>query len=288
MRDGILDQLPKSLPEENIVLVIGPASAHGQNSVKSLIEELNRSGRSQWIRYRFNGQIFESDILAKSSVILTMVGLNHGSLANTRNAAKNLQVCCPNQALTVGETKEILRALSKTRKGVTLPVERNGNGSHPAPGEGEGQRLDNLAKSAEETSQVFSTALRHPVAVAPEATEPEVDATPVEEIADDPEEVVAALAAIEKFREVSDETEVAVMMVGDRLKAITAERDGLQRQLGVKDEEIVQLRSQLEASRKMADERAALTEKNKSLEAEVRKLRTTLDQFENLIKGVRK
>jgi predicted RNase H-like nuclease (RuvC/YqgF family) len=138
---------------------------------------------------------------------------------------------------------------------------------------------------------MFSTVL-HPTPDTPsEETEvivSAVDETPIqEEIVNDPEEITHALAAIQKFRDVSDETEVAVMMVGDRLKAISAERDDLQRQLGVKDEEIVQLRSQLEAAGRVADEKTGLLKKNEQLEAEVRKLRTTLDQFENLIKGVK-
>lgn len=193
--------------------------------------------------------------------------------------------------LPMGEAKEILRHLSEARKGI-VAAKSNGNGFHPpVPGKGEGQRLDALAKSAQETGEMFSTVLHPTPDAASEETEvivSEIDDAPVQEaVVNDPEEITHALAAIQKFRDVSDETEVAVMMVGDRLKAISAERDDLQRQIGVKDEEIVRLRSELEAAGKVADEKTGLLKKNEQLEAEVRKLRTTLDQFENLIKGVK-
>jgi hypothetical protein len=286
MRDGILDQLPKALPKDKLVIVAGPPDAPGQNDLRTLINELNRGDK--WIRDVFSSQTSEAQIPNKAGIVLTMVGLKHGPLTNVRRAAGTLGICCPNQALTIGETKEILRNLSQVRRSVlVLPGDHNGNGSHPLPGKGEVQRLDDLAKVAQQTGETFSGVLRQPTAES-ETVESEAGVVPPQEIVDDSDEVVAALAAIERFRDVSNETEVAVLMVSDRLKAVTAERDDLQRKLMATDRVIADLHGQSATIDQLIKENGALLEKNRGLEAEIRKLRTTLDQFDNLIKGVRK
>lgn len=270
MRDGIIEQLPKALAKDQFVVVVGPPDSNGQNDLKSLIDELNRGGK--WIRGEFRNQLEKTCVPNKAAVVLTMVRTSHGALANVRNAATAVGACCPNQALTIGETKKVLSFLAEVRREVSvLPGHHNGNGVHPV--EREVEALPTSSSPSEPVGEKF-------------ATEP-----PPEEIVDDSKEVTAALAVIERFHEISKETEVAVMMVGDRLREVTAERDEFQQKLGARSEEIAQLRSQLETAQKAAEkvstENAVLLQKNGNLESEVRQLRTTLDQFDSLIKGVR-
>jgi predicted nuclease with TOPRIM domain len=77
------------------------------------------------------------------------------------------------------------------------------------------------------------------------------------------------------------------MVLGDRLKAIAAERDSFQRQLAEKEETVVRLQDKLTATENLAGENKTLSEKNRKLESEVRRLETTIGQFESIIKGVR-
>ena len=93
MRDGILDQLPKTLPKEQIVIVFGPPENHGQNALKTLINDLNRDGDAEWIRSEFRSQVDSAKVPNRTAVVLTMTGLTHGALANVRRAATNLGAC---------------------------------------------------------------------------------------------------------------------------------------------------------------------------------------------------
>ncbi len=288
MREGILDQLPKTLTKETVVLVVGPDQYPGLNHVKALIQDLNRE--EKWIRDEFRTDVSDSQVSNKVGIILTLVGTKHGSLSNVRRAAKNLNACCPNQALTIAETKDILTRLADLRKGVappqTLPGAHNGNGSHPVPGAGEGQRLDRLRTSAQESSKEFIAVVTQPL------PQPDSPTTAAQMTASaetgEPEELDAALTALDTFGSAFAEAQDAVLMVGDRLKAVMAERDQFQRQLATKDGEIADLRSQLGKTADLTKENGILIAKNKELQTEVQRLQQAFDNLESLIKGARK
>jgi hypothetical protein len=276
MRDGIIDQLPSTLAQDRLVLVLGSSNTVAQNGIKSLINELDREGA--WIRFVLGENISEKSMpSAKVGVILTITGLGHGSLTNARRIAKCQGIHCPNQALTTGETKEVLRTLAQVRNGVHHPTTNgsaNGNGNHGP------------SASKNGTYQPVATEPIHESAVQT-STDSDSNLTATDYALVEPPEVLTAFAAIETFRKVSDEAELAVMVLGDRLKTIAAERDTFQRQLAEKGEEVVRLQNELAATGNLAGENRTLAEKNRKLESEVRRLETTIGQFESIIKGVR-
>jgi hypothetical protein len=304
MRNGILDQLPKTLAKEQVVLVFGPPEDHGQNALKSLINDLNRKDGVEWIRSEFRTQVEGAKVSNRTAVVLTMNGLTHGALANVRRMATNFGACCPNQALTMGETKEILRTLAQARQSVPVneATKWNGNENHPTSNKSAAQRSDDLARIGQQARAAFSETLRQVTAESVQSDDKSVLATAREwstvlettdsamgtsHVETEDPDALHALAAIKKFRDVSDEAELAMMVVGDRLKEMAASREELLKQLSDKDDEIAKLRKELEAARTFVDESISLAKKNSDLEADIRNLRTTLDQFENIIKRAR-
>jgi hypothetical protein len=295
MRDGITDQLPRVLAKDQIVVVFGPSNYPGQNHVKQLIDQLNRP--DGWIKSVFRDQISADKVSQNASVVLTMHGVNHGVLTTVRRAAEMTGVCCPNQALTPGEVKDILRLLAEVRgKTVsTLPGSHNGNENHPLPGKGEAQRLGDLTKSARQTGEAFTNAL-HSASEMLTASEPVASSASIPtggqvELSEVPSEVESAIAAIEKLQSAAEETNLALLVMSDRLKAASAERGEFEKRIALMDETIAakgienaELRTRLETA---AEEKEAFRKKNEGLESENRRLRNTLDQFEKLIKGVR-
>jgi len=287
MREGIIDQLPRALAKDQVIAVFGPSDDHGLNEVKGLIDRLNRP--DEWIKGTFRDRVSEDKVSQKAAIVLTMKGLNHGVLTTIRSAAELAGVYCPNQALTPGEVKEILRLLADVRgKGVSiLTGSHNGNGNHPAPGKSEAQRLDDLTKSAKQTGEAFTSVLQN----LPEMPTPSEPAPPAVPVAEVPSEVQSAIAAIEKLQAATEETHLALLVIGDGLKAGSAERIEFEKRLAERDEavvakeaEITDLRNQLAT---VTEEKESFRKKNDGLTFEINRLRNTLDQFENMIKGVR-
>jgi hypothetical protein len=275
MRDGIIDQLPSTLAQDRLVLVLGSNNTVAQNGIKSLINELDREGT--WIRFVLGENISEKSMpREKVGVILTITGLGHGSLTNARRIAKSQGIHCLNQALTTGETKEILRTLAQVRNGEIhhSTVNRNGNRNHGHPAGKNG------AYQSVTTEPIHELAIQMP-------TDSSANLIATDHTPEEPPEVLTAFAAIETFRKVSDEAELAVMVLGDRLKAIAADRNNLQKQLMEKEEMVVRLQNELAATRNLAGENKILFERNRQLESEVRRLGTTIGQFESILKGVR-
>lgn len=275
MREGIIEQLPGIIPEDKVVMVVGPESFSGLNFLKSQIQELNRNDK--WIRAEFRAEVSDSQVSGKVAVLLTMYGMNHGTLANMRRAATALKICCPNQALTVSEVKEILPILNNLRNGLDQSSPKNGaangNGVHSVSGKSEAQRLDEIKTGVRQKSEDQGST--------------NASTTASNQPAQNPADVDAALAALDKFGGIFEETQLAIMVVADQLKATVAECDGLRIQLKEKDNKIAELSTLLSNANKIAFGCADLEDENKRLKGEVAKLQKTLSSLSDLINGAK-
>ncbi len=284
MREGILEQLPTTLPKDKVVMVVGPEDFHGLNYLKSQIQEMNRG--EKWIKAEFRTEVSDSQVSDKVAVLLTMYAMKHGTLANMRKAATALKICCPNQALTVSEVKEILPILDNLRKGLGRPLPQNGarneNGDHPMPGKSEAQRLEEISAGARRQTEEFLLATKQNTGTQ-ESVEQEtsVSCLPVQ----NSDDVDAALSAIEKFGGIFEETQLAVLVVADQLKATAAECSDLRTQLTEKDEKIAELSTLITNANKIALGCGALEDENKKLKGEIVRLQKTLSSLGDLIKG---
>ncbi len=280
MREGILNQLPKTLPKEKVVLVVGPDDFRGLNQVKSLIETMNRGG--EWIRGEFRAQVPESQVSARVGVVLTMVATNHGTLSNMRRAAKQAGACCPNQALTIGEVKDIIGALADIRNGAAQttapPVEANGNGLHP---------VLNGAAQYQHRSDTVDARLQ-PVALQEnEVPTPTADQGDPKGESEESEELDSALTALDSFGIAFAEAQDAVLRISDRMRGVIEQRDKLQLALTAKEEEIAGLRELVDKMADLTGKNTALAAQNKELQGEVSRLQGALDNLDSLIKGAR-
>lgn len=113
MRTEIFDGLPKVLPRDKIVLIVGHENIPGLKTMQSLISDLNR--RDEWVKAEFR-RIPKSVVSAKVGVILFLYGTSEDCAASIRRAAGGSGICIPNGSLTVGEAKLALRKLSEARK----------------------------------------------------------------------------------------------------------------------------------------------------------------------------
>lgn len=260
MREGILEQLPATLRKDKTVLVIGHDNVPSE-SLKRLISDLNRGDK--WIRPEFRGTMTGVKVTSQTAVVLTMFGVNHGTIARIRKEAENEKVWCPNHAFTASEVKDILSALHRIRNGmppsedieIASPNGSAKNGNHA-------QAVDHEETPAEPEGQNVS---------------------PNNEVASG--EAESALAALDKFSGILEETQLAVLVVIDHLKAAVAERDNLRAQLVEKDKKIQELNTLLVNANKIAHTCGPLEDENKKLKGEIARLQKTLGSLGDLIKG---
>jgi hypothetical protein len=275
MREGILEQLPKQLPSNKVVFLVGNDNSSGVNHLKSLIDKLNRGG--EWVKAEFRAQVV--DVPADTAIALTMTGISGGTKENVRRAASKCGAVCPYQALTVGETKEILQFLDEVRK--VQPTETSNNGLDHRPNTDEAERLRNMAKAAKHTTEEFTAAIQ-PTAVN-------------EGAAQTPETVEEALGVLDGFKNSLEGVQLAVMVVGDKLGALTSECDSLRGQLKekemearAKDLKILELEESLEISRKLSARTATLEEELRKVKQRNAELQATVDGFDALIRRIKK
>lgn len=264
MRSGIIEQLPKVLPKDKMVMIIGHDNIPSE-SLKRLISDLNRE--EKWIEAEFKSTISGITITSKFAVVLTMFGVNKGSLVRIRNSAKD--ICCPHQALTASEVKNILLVLSDVRSKVKLTPNNDSELFSTSNGHSDKTEINYDRVSPVEDSEVGE------IAPAP--------ATSSQNSVD----ISSALTILEKFNDIVGDTQVAVLLVADQLKSATAECDSLYEQLREKEREILSLKEKLTEAHKIARQCAELEDENKKLKSEVGRLKQTLDSFEAILKGVR-
>lgn len=275
MREGILEQLPKTLDPTKTVLVVGTDRVPGIKGLRELANQLNNG--HDWVRLEIREQMSEGQLTSRTAVVLTMITTNHGNLQKIRNAAKSYGICMVPQALTISEAKEVLNHLAKLRH------EDEKAPSSPAATANESRRP--VAPPISTKAEVVP----EPPVVNPEPEPVTAQAEEVEHTPNsDPAEVNAALAALDNFSVAFSETQYAVLTVGERLKEVVAERDRLKEDLEAKGAEIADLRGQLGKAADTAKENTTLTAKNKELQAEVQRLQEAFDNLESLIKGARK
>lgn len=264
MREGIAEKLPATLPVDKDVLVIGHPEAPSQ-SLKSLISDLNRGHK--WIRAEW-GDVSESQITSKIALILTMYRANPGTIANMRKVAKKLDICCPPQALTSAEVKNILEKLGQTRdKNILAPKNGTQNGN-----DGIHTTETKLTKE-ENVAQIEQPA--------------KLETTVSNEPAQNPDDTESALAILDKFRGIVEETQLAVMLIGDQLKAAVAECGKCHTQLKEKDVQIAELNILLATANKSISEHTDLENENRELKIKLTKLQKTFDSLGSLIQSTR-
>lgn len=267
MREGILGQLPATLPKDKTVLVIGHDNVPSE-SLKRLISDLNRGDK--WIRPEFRGTMTGVKVTSQTTVVLTMFGVNHGTIARIRKEAENEKVWCPNHAFTASEVKNILNALHRIRNG--MPPSEDIEIASPNGSAKNGNYAQ--AVDYEETS-----------------SEPEgQNVSPNNEVASgqpayNSAEAESALAALDKFSGIFEETQLAVLVVADQLKAAVAECDSLRTQLAEKGKKVEELNKLLANANKIAHTCGPLEDENKKLKGEIARLQKTLGSLGDLIKG---
>lgn len=251
MREGIIEQLPKRLESDDLVVIYRSENEKGQGSLKAVIDELDRRGK--WIRDIVKSDV--SEVPKKASVVIITGGVSPGSFNNIRRAASKAGACCPLQAISLPETKDILRLLSERRQPEDIPKkpESNpklraeiesftsnsghgtGNGHHPAtsqfnPGVERGKNPADIHVGANNDR------------TDPEQPADEVGSSPDEPAAvvttSEEQEIEAALACIDSFREESFRVDSALLIISEKLKKSMARCVEL-------EVEVAQIREQL-------------------------------------------
>jgi hypothetical protein len=102
--------------------------------------------------------------------------------------------------------------------------------------------------------------------------------------AEKPSDVEAALASIDKFRMVAEQTQFAVLTIGERLADITRERDELQSRLVARDEEFAELQQRLATLNTVTAQRDSFSQENAKLAGENRRLQNIVDALNTVFK----
>src|SRR3989338_6842958 len=261
MRPGILDQLPTSLSKDDIVFLVGKDDERGIGQLKSLVKELNREG--DWIRAEWRAHV--TSVPSKATIVLTMAGLVPGTLANVRQSAEKSRGLCIQQAPAVGEAKAGLNPLAQGRE------KNNGNNG----------------KSSSTPAEVVFEATPPPPVERFEVSESQAsssDDTPTP-APQNPENVAAALDALNNFNSVVEGAQLAVLVIADEVRATTIECDRLREELRVKGEKLAETEELLRKAHFIARQNKALTEENVRLNGEVERHTSTINNLGTLIRG---
>jgi hypothetical protein len=275
MREEILVQLPKKLSLEQSVFLVGVDDLPGLNQVKTLINELNRTEKKDWIKSEFREKISIDLVPKNTAIILQMTGTRQGTSANMKKASSDLGILCPKGALTVGEVKEALNRFAELRKNGNGSVSPSVNGNHSINNNGGVKQAEYSRTGTLQTESAFQQEAEILKTIIPS------------ESAHNSMEVDSALAELEKFSNSLDNAKVAVMIIGDQLKVVIAERTAFLEQVQSKDNEIAELKTSLISAHLIARENAGLEDENKKLKGEVARLQKAFDNLETLIKGAR-
>ena len=167
-------------------------------------------------------------------------------------------------ALSVGETKDILQVLNQ-RRDWTVP---NTNGNGLSKGDVTLKEEALIEESLDRSPFISTTVSTPPSSILVEGEADELD---------------QALVALDELQAAKEKAGHAVMLVDERLKKVNVTVIELKQQLADKELEIEQLKGDLEKAKQVIQENAAISLKNNQLEAEIKRLRTLLDDFGNLI-----
>ncbi len=234
MRNGILDKVPGGFPKDKIVFLIGRDNEPGIGHLKSTIASMNHKGN--WIQAEWRPNV--QAVPERAGLVLVMSGVTNGTLANVRKDADSRGVPYPHPALTVSEVKQVLELIEEMR----------GRSDDSTPNE-------EIEPSQEETPPEGG-AERNP---APTQTKSRVD---------------MAFEKLEKFKLAAEETQLAVMELGDELAGATSKLSSKEKELEGMKERVTSL----------TNENSTLRGDNERLREENLRLQGTLDNLGNMIK----
>lgn len=234
MRSGILDKVPGNFPKDRIVFLVGNENEPAVKHLKTTIANMNRM--DNWIQAEWRPNV--RGVPDRAGVMLVMSGVTNGTLATIRKDADGKGVPYPYPALTVSEVKQVLEMIEDMR----------------------GRSDDSTQKEGIETSQEEN----------PQEGVAEPNPTPTQTKS----RVDVALETIDRFKALAEETQLAVMELGDELADTTSK-------LGSKEKELETEKGRVAT---LTSENTSLREDNERLRQENLRLQGTLDNLSNLIK----
>lgn len=266
----ILTQLPTTIPDDKIILIIGPQDVRGLGSLKKQIAGINESSRKEWVRGEFRNQVSDSVVTDKVCLVMTTVGTRLGAKENVRTAAGKKGIPYIGKALSIGEAKQTLNILSQVKSGKanSPAIKFQTNGVH-AKGNGyNGYTPDVELQSTPE--EIIETQVDGPTSA------PETKALPI--ATRQPDDSV--IEKIDTFVNIATEMQLAIVDIVETNKALLREKTELQ-------DEVTKLRGEInnlrEYSRSVETSLQEVKRSNTELITQNAHLQSQLDTVASII-----